>query len=59
MNNLEPEYLGDGVYCHHDGYHVVLTTGHHLPENADNVIALDDQVITYLMKYIARVKNVK
>lgn len=34
------EYLGDGIYIHYDDerLQVGLTTGHHHPQVADNVI---------------------
>lgn len=52
MNKLpEPRYIGDAVYASFDGYHIILTTGHHLRENADNVIALEDVVFANLKKY--------
>lgn len=50
----EREYLGDGVYVHYDGYHVVLDT-----ERASGVsveIFLDSQVLQSLENYIKRLK---
>ncbi len=47
------EYLGDSVYAHFDGWHIVLTT-----ENgsfATNRIALEPEVIRALLEYQKRV----
>lgn len=41
---IEPVHIGDGVYAHDDGHHLVLTTGDHRPGFAANVILLDDAV---------------
>lgn len=47
----EPRYIGDGVYASFDGYHIIITTGHHSKENADNVIALENIVFANLKNY--------
>lgn len=44
-------YLGDGVYAHFNGYSVVLTTGHHDPAVADNIIEMEPQVMGSLKRY--------
>ena len=49
--NLEPTYLGDGVYIQREenGRHcLALTTGSHRMEEADNVIILEPEVATQL-----------
>ena len=45
------DYLGDGVYCHFDGYHIWLTTqeGHR--------IALEPPVLRALDNYKERVRS--
>lgn len=54
---LKPEYLGDGVYVHHDQWHIVLTTGHHDQERADNKIYLEPHVWAQLMQWYERLKR--
>lgn len=43
-----PQYLGDGVYASHDGYHVWLSVGSH--ENQP-VVALEPSVLSALVHY--------
>lgn len=44
MNDVQ--YLGDGVYCHYDDAgRIVLTTGHHLPREAECAIVLEPEVL--------------
>lgn len=52
MNQQEMQYLGDGVYCGHDGYQIWLTTGSH--ENPE-LLAIEPLVIQNLVNY-ARAK---
>lgn len=53
-----PQYLGDGAYCHINEYgHLVLTTGHHEPQRADNIIVLEPEVLAALEKYILNLKT--
>lgn len=52
-------YLGDGVYATdtlNSGY-VTLTTGHHDPSVADNIIHLDPSVIDTLIVFLQCVKD--
>lgn len=49
---MNPEYLGDGVYAHFDGWYVWLTTGSHLSGEADNKIALEPAVLLSLERYL-------
>jgi len=46
-----PIYLGDAVYATYDDYHVILTTGHHEPLEAQQAIYLDKDVIKNLVKW--------
>ncbi len=48
------EYLGDGVYCDFDGYHLVLTTEDGL--TVSNTIYLDESVVLSLVKYLGNLK---
>lgn len=52
MKSLSKEkvYLGDAVYAHYDGYHVVLTTENGI--SATNTIYLDNQVLDALAAYL-------
>lgn len=51
----DPEYLGDGVYAHiDDSGRVVLTTSHHDPEQADDIIVMELPVLSALDRYIAK-----
>lgn len=43
-------YLGDAVYAHHDGHHVILET--HNGQSVDQRIYLEDAVITSLLNYL-------
>ena len=48
-----PEYIGDGVYVHLSEQHdVVLTTGHHDPNEAKNVIVLEGEVVSKLQRWL-------
>lgn len=50
-------YIGDAVYAHFDGHHVMLTTGHHDPAQASNIIALDPSVVAELERYVKDLKE--
>lgn len=54
-NNPKKTYLGDGVYAHHDGYHVVLTTENGI--ETTNTIALEPEVLHALAVYTASLTN--
>lgn len=45
----EPEYLGDAVYAHFDGYHVVLTAN-----DREQIIYLDPGVYAALQVFATR-----
>lgn len=53
---IPPEYLGDGVYASFDRRGLVVTTGHHDPAKADNVIVLEPFIIAALEKYVEKAK---
>lgn len=44
----EKQYLGDGLYAHHDGYHIVLSTER---ENGTHHIGLESQVLSAFDRY--------
>lgn len=47
------DYIGDGVYVGFDGYNIVMTTGSHRPEEADNMIVLEPKVLAAFTRYQA------
>jgi hypothetical protein len=49
---MEPRYLGDGVYVSESYGPVILTTGHHDPDQADDVIFLDEEVLEGLLRWL-------
>lgn len=49
----DKEYLGDGVYCGHDGYHIFLWLGDGGPPGRP--IAMEPQVLEALDRYRKRV----
>lgn len=49
---MEPRYLGDGVYASVIKDCVVLTTGNHNPQLADQVIIIDDEVRPKLAQFM-------
>jgi hypothetical protein len=50
-------YLGDGAYAsvREDDNAVVITTGHHDPEQADNVVYLEPPVFEGLISWARRI----
>ena len=53
-------YLGDGVYIHENSaQQVVLTSGHHDPEAADNRIYLEPGVIEQLKDWLTKTGRLK
>ena len=54
---MEKEYLGDSVYAHYDGYHVILETINGLPGDPSNRIALEPYVISTLLSFIKSLKE--
>ncbi len=52
-------YLGDAVYASDElnPGHITLTTGSHVPENADNIIHLEPRVLGALSNFLAEVKQ--
>jgi hypothetical protein len=51
----DPLYLGDGAYVCFDQWHVILTTGHHDPQLADNAIYIEYASWNILAAYVAKV----
>lgn len=48
-----PSYIGDAVYAQYDRYNrLVLTTGSHREEEAENVIVLEPEVWNELLRYV-------
>lgn len=47
---MESQYLGDGVYLTKIENGIVLTTGNHDPQLADNIIWLEPEIINELLK---------
>lgn len=50
-NRVTKEYLGDGLYAHHDGYQFWLTT----PQG--NAVALEPKVLESFFVYVAAKMN--
>lgn len=50
-----PIYLGDALYATYDDYHVILTTEHHEPTQANNVIYLDKDVMKNLVAWFGEI----
>lgn len=49
----DSRYLGDGVYCTADPSGMLaLRTGSHRPEEADNTVWIEPQVVDALLKFI-------
>lgn len=48
----QTSYLGDGVYATFDEFGVMLTTEHHKPECAKNVVWLDPEISENLVNFI-------
>lgn len=55
---MNPQYLGDGVYASWNGEQIILTTGHHDPANADNVIFLEPDVLRALDAFRKKVGSI-
>jgi hypothetical protein len=51
----DPEYIGDGVYVGHDGFHFILRTDSHL--NQSGQIFLEPSVLQNLIDYATRIKE--
>lgn len=58
LGNNNAEYLGDGAYVHqNDVQDVVLTTGSHLVEDANDIVVLDPEGLTRLLVWLMRHKR--
>lgn len=49
MDELDPRYLGDGVYAYHDGYQIWLKTEREM--GRVERIALEPDVLQSLIRY--------
>jgi len=54
---MKPTYLGDGVYAQVEDGYIVLTTESHLKTEADNCVYLEPQVLTALIAYIQKARE--
>ena len=52
--NLDPTYLGDGVYASNDGWHIWLHLGSH---DSPPLIALEPAVINALLGYFIKTQG--
>lgn len=50
---LKEQYIGDGVYASHDGYHVWLRTDR---DGMQHRIALEPEVLASLIAYEKRIR---
>jgi len=50
-------YLGDSVYAHFDGCHVILQTRNGLPTDPSNTIMLESVVLKNLFDYSMQLAN--
>jgi hypothetical protein len=53
----DSRYIGDGVYIRDDGYQLVLTTGHHLEAEADNIVCLEDECVDGLLRFLEHARG--
>jgi hypothetical protein len=44
----EKSYLGDGLFCHFDGFHFILSTER---ENGEHYVGLEPEVFDMLIRY--------
>ena len=51
MDKLPDDYLGDGVYASHDGYHIILDLR---GQDSTTRIGLEPKVIQALFRYSSR-----
>ena len=47
----EKMYIGDSVYVHFDGYHIILETNNGYPDDPRNRIGLEPSVFDNLEEY--------
>ena len=48
------DYLGDGLYAHFDGYHIILSTPR---ENGEHYVALEPSVLAAFDQYKERINK--
>lgn len=51
VSDERPRHLGDAVYATYDGHHIWVKTSSHKDMDATNIIALDPDVFSALVKY--------
>lgn len=62
-SEMEPIHLGDGAYVSEGSYagEVVVTSGHHDPNHADDVVCLDPaavpKLIAWLQEHVKRLRD--
>lgn len=59
---MQQQYLGDGVYASIDVNAtnvVTLTTGHHDPAHADNVIYMEPSMVNMLSELLRREREIE
>jgi hypothetical protein len=56
MTNRKEEYLGDGLYAHDDGYHIVLSAPR---ENGPDYVALEPEVLQNFFQYLERTRGLE
>ena len=54
---IHKEYLGDGVYVHYDGYHIVLSKKEEADVYSGCSIFLDSAVFSALTEYEKRMRQ--
>ena len=54
---MKVEHLGDGAYVTFTGYSYMLTAGHHLPEEASDVVHLEPEALEALIRFKDQVEK--
>lgn len=57
IKQIEPSYLGDGVYAQVENGVLVLTTGTDLKQDPSNVIFMEPEVLAALEAYIQKLRT--
>ncbi len=53
------EYLGDGLYVGHDGYHVIIAANDKCNGQPTDVVYLDENVTINLIRYLKKLRLCK
>jgi hypothetical protein len=56
---IPDSYLGDGVYLTSDGVSAILSTGSHKPEEWNNVVYMEEEVMHNLFNKLKEVYGVE